>query len=477
MGMSQPTPLLNAFVVRSGAAAMMLALLLPAPAGARERTGDALRVAGIEEAHLSADFWLRQLDNADAVLMDAAGIQAQNARLLQHDESMHDLADFPQELAATRVRGWMQAYDATLQRSLFREDGTPVTADGIRRLRHAMAIDTLPDRQPTRFGLVVRRAPLRAVPSALRAFSRTGDTDIDRFQESAEFPGTPVVIAHASRDGQWLFVVSPRYAAWMPADAVAQGSRDDVLAYGRATPYRIITDAKPRTVFTREEPRVSELQLDMGVRVPLAQPHADSIVNGQHEYTGWVLRLPVRQADGSLAFSDALLPKSMGSAADYLPLTRGNLVRQAFKFLGERYGWGHSYNGRDCSGFVAEVYRSMGVLMPRNTGDQARSPAFDRTLFDAGSSRRQRETAVAALETGDLIYIPGHVMMMLGRIDGKPYVIHDTNGGSLRAADGSRQSLGLNGVVVTPLEPLMFSDTDRYIDRITSIVRMRTATP
>ena len=44
-------------------------------------------------------------------------------------------------------------------------------------------------------------------------------------------------------------------------------------------------------------------------------------------------------------------------------------------FLGERYGWGHRYNGRDCSGFVSEVYQSMGVQLPRNTSDQSVSPA------------------------------------------------------------------------------------------------------
>lgn len=457
--------------------AIALALSLPAASNAREHPVDATGIPCIDETHLSADFWLKQLDKPDAVLLDPARIQAQNARLLQRDESMHDLAAFPVELPATRVRGWIQAYDSTLQRTLLHEDGTPLTTADMQQLRDVVAIDRLPERQPTRFGLVVRRAPMRAVPSTLRAFSRAGDTDIDRFQESAEFPGTPVVIAHHSRDGQWLFVVSPRYAAWIPADAVAEGGRDAVLAYAAATPYRIITDAKPRTVFTREESRVSELQLDMGVRIPLATAPANGIVNGQHAFTGWILRLPVREPDGQVAFAQALLPKSSGSAADYLPLTRANLVRQAFKFLGERYGWGHSYNGRDCSGFVAEVYRSMGVMMPRNTGDQARSPAFDHTLFDAASTTQQREAAVATLETGDLIYIPGHVMMMLGRIDGRPYVIHDTNGGTLRAPDGSRRSLGLNGVVVTPLEPMLYNDSDRYIDRITSIVRMRTAAP
>ncbi|WP_449425485.1 SH3 domain-containing protein [Rhodanobacter lindaniclasticus] len=71
------------------------------------------------------------------------------------------------------------------------------------------ALDAIPATQSTRYGLVVRRAALRTFPTALRVFNEQGDTDIDRFQETAEFPGTPVVIAHASADGQWLLRVSP----------------------------------------------------------------------------------------------------------------------------------------------------------------------------------------------------------------------------------------------------------------------------
>jgi len=61
-----------------------------------------------------------------------------------------------------------------------------------------------------------------------------------------------------------------------------------------------------------------------------------------------------------------------------LPFTRANLLRQAFRFLGERYGWGHDYQGRDCSGFVSEVYRSMGVQLPRNTSDAELRAMADR---------------------------------------------------------------------------------------------------
>ena len=40
------------------------------------------------------------------------------------------------------------------------------------------------------------------------------------------------------------------------------------------------------------------------------------------------------------------------------------------------------------------------------------------------------------MEVGDLIYIPGHVMMYVGSIDGMPWVIHETNGGSVLDAAG-----------------------------------------
>jgi cell wall-associated NlpC family hydrolase len=324
--------------------------------------------------------------------------------------------------------------------------------------------------------MAVKRTALRAFPTDLRVFNRQGETDIDRFQESALFPGDPVAIAHASTDAKWLFVVSARYAAWVAADAIAEGDRATVLGYGARKPHRIVTGAKPRTVFTREEPRVSELQLDMGVRIPLANVAQDQPVNGQHPYASWILDLPVRGNDGRLGFAPALMQRNADTSADYLPLTRANLIRQAFKFLGERYGWGHAYNGRDCSGFVSEVYRSMGVELPRNTSDQSVSPAFDRVHFAANATREARMAAVDALDVGDLIYIPGHVMMFAGRIDGMPWVIHDTNGGSFLAADGTLRAMQLNGVSLTPLVPLRFGKDHDYIDRITNIVRM-THTP
>jgi hypothetical protein len=286
------------------------------------------------------------------------------------------------------------------------------------------------------------------------------------------FPGTPVVIAHASEDGEWLFVVSPLYAAWVEKRYVAAGSGPEIFDYWRKTPYLVVTGATVRTAFTPQRPEISQLQLDMGVRVPvLADWPADRPVNGQHPYTAHVIELPMRDNDGELRFVPALLPKTADVAAGYLPLTYANLLKQAFKFLGERYGWGHSYNARDCSGFVSEIYRSFGVQMPRNTRDQGVSPAPNRISFTALDGHEKRLAALRKVQVGDLIYVPGHVMMVIGFDRDMPYVIHDTAGVSYRNGD-TIDRVQLNGVSVTPLLPLLLDEGQPLIDRIYSIRRI-----
>ena len=112
--------------------------------------------------------------------------------------------------------------------------------------------------------------------------------------------------------------------------------------------------------------------------------------------------------------------------------------------------------------------------MPRNTRDQSVSPALHKRLFTQTDDRATRLQAARAMLPGDLIYIPGHVMMVIGSLDGQPYVIHDT-GLSYRLDDGSLRRVTLNEVSVSPLLPLQFNDTESYVDRMTSIVTMRPA--
>jgi len=448
------------------------------PAAAPDAGAPLPYVIGLHEAYLTPAYWAARMPQADVPMLLPAQIAAQNARLRAEDPHLQDIAALPATVPARAVHAAIDALSAWPARTLYGEDGTPVTATLRGAIERNLDRANVPARAAPRYGLVVQRASLRTFPTAVRVFSSTDTPDIDRFQESALFPGDKVAVIHRSADGRWYFVHSERYSAWIAADHVALGERAQVLGYATQGPYRVITGATAMTAYTPEEPRVSRLQLDMGVRVPvLAGWPPGEPVNGQQAHAAWVVQLPVREPDGSLRLVPALLPRAQDSAADYLALTPRLLLQQAFKFLGERYGWGHDYNARDCSGFISEIYRSFGVLLPRNTGAQAQSPLPARRLFTTRDDAAARDRAVAGLQPGDMVHIPGHVMLVIGRVEGRTWVIHDTAGGSWASADGTRVQARLNGVSVTPLEPMMASDTQRYIDRITSIQRVGSRAP
>ena len=430
-------------------------------------------VIGTNDAMLAPEYWISRADAPDRVILDNAAIEALNAHLFASDPSMYDLSKLGAELPKAQIEQWIGKIGKLPAKPLFDAHDQAVPGTAIDAAVANQALGAIPPRVTPRYGLVVRRVSMRNFPSALRVFPGKGLQDFEQFQESTVFPGDTVAVVHSSADGHWFFVVSPRYAAWVDADAIALGTRDEVLAYAAKAPYRVITGDKLRTVYTPEAPEVSETQLDMGLRLPLADLPPDQPVNGQGPYEAWTLSLPTRAADGSLHLQPALLQRKLDSAPDYLPLTRANLIRQAFKFLGERYGWGHLYNGRDCSGFVSDVYRSMGVQLPRNSGDQARSPALKHRLFGPGDSHDARLRALADAQVGDLIYIPGHVMMFLGRVDGEPYVIQDVGGLVFRDGAGKMRWTKTNEVSVTPLLPLLVDDKLSYVDAMTSLVSIR----
>jgi len=165
--------------------------------------------------------------------------------------------------------------------------------------------------------------------------------------------------------------------------------------------------------------------------------------------------------------------RASDTSPGYLPVTRADLLRQAFKLLGERYGWGHQFNARDCSGLVSEVYRSMGLLLQHSSALQGTSSAFRHRLFTAKDTHAERVRALQAAGIGDLVVVPGHVMMIVGHVDGAPYVIQDVPYAVFDdPATGKRRRTKLNQVAVTPLLPLYADDTTLYVDAMTSLVHV-----
>jgi cell wall-associated NlpC family hydrolase len=421
---------------------------------------------------LSPDYWIARTASPDKLLLTSQQIDALNQKTLATDPAMHDLTRLGSNLTRDQVISWVKEAWSPLTKPLVDAGGTTISAETLAAIEANVGIDRIPPTAPTRYGLSVRRAQLRTYPTSLRAFPSKDLTDFESFQAGTLFPADPVVIAHTSADAKWYLVVSDQGPAWVARSEIAEGAAEEVFLYGRKTPYLVITGDQVRTVYTPEAPTLSEVRLDMGARVPLAVLPANEPVNGQGPYEAWTIELPTREDDGSLRFRPVLVQKIRDASSGYLPLTRANIIRQSFKFLGERYGWGHLYNARDCSGFTSDVYRSMGIRMPPNSGAQGASPAFQHRLFAAADSHEARVQAVLNAAVGDLVVVPGHVLMILGKVDGQPYVIQDVPFAVFRDSQGRIHWTKVNEVSVTPLLPLLADEHQSYVDAMTSLVHV-----
>ncbi|MFV8782053.1 NlpC/P60 family protein [Microbulbifer sp. SA54] len=425
-------------------------------------------VPGITEAMLVPDFWLQRLSD-DRVRMSNQQIREFNTANFASDPYLHRLDDFPQTLPKEEVVALIDKVSAPASSPRVFVDGREVSAADYADLEAAVQRDAIPQVVPVRWGVAVARASMRSYPTSERVLKHIEDQDLDRFQETGVFPGQRLVILHESANGNWWFALNYHYGAWIPKRAVALGDRDAINDWFQHVPRLTVTGAQVRTNFNPEDARTSEVVLDMGVSLPLlSAAEVGHNVHGQNPYASYIVSLPVRGEGGKLEFEPTLIGRGRDVSVGYLPYQPSVILQQAFKFLGERYGWGHDYNGRDCTGFVGEVYKSVGILMPRNSGQQGLSD-FAPTRRFGPDDHAAREKALTELSVGDLIYIPGHVMMYIGDVDGEPYVIHDVTGLSYYRDDNTFYQGTLSGVSVTPLMPLQLTNEKRFIDGIYAI--------
>ena len=422
----------------------------------------------VREAMLDASYWIERLDRDD-VRMDAAAIRRFNNASFELDEHLNDLDDFPQTLPRAQVLKWIDGVSRPASSPRYHVDGRIVSAEDYAVLEAAVQRERVPAEVDVRWGMVVERASMRSFPTDTRVLKSQDDRDLDRFQETGVFPGQRLALLHESADGLWWFAVNYHYAAWLPKQAVALAAREQLEQWTAREPRLMVTGASVTTNYNPEDARTSQVLLDMGVSLPLlTAKEVGHNVHGQNPYASHIVSLPVRSATGALEFEPALIGRGRDVRVGPLAYRPSNILRQAFKFLGERYGWGHDYNARDCTGFVGEVYKSVGILMPRNSGQQGAS-GFAPTKTFAPGDREERLTALENLSVGDLIYIPGHVMMYIGRVEGEPYVIHDVTGLRYFAEDQSLYTGTLSGVSVTPLTPLLLSREKSFVDGIYAI--------
>lgn len=409
----------------------------------------------------SPQYWLDKTDDRDAILMTNDEIKSFNNNLLRSEQTVKNPLDISDVLNRSTLIELIDSVSSIPQSNRYYSNGQQLTQNNFECYKQNLDISSVRDINTVRFGVVVHRSAMRTFPTENRVFNEKMDLEIDRFQESAVFPGEIVTVYHSSLDKQWYLVQNYNQLAWVKTNAIALCSKQDAQHYNGDL-FIVTIGAK---IFMSS---ANDLQLDMGTRLPLNQ---DGV---QINSTFFSVKIPERNVHGNLIVSSKVLAKDADLCVGYLPFTKSNLMKQSFKFLGERYGWGHDFNSRDCTGFVGDVYKTFGIEMPRNSEQQGHGAYGINFRFQGNSSNDDKLIRIKTLEIGDLIYIPGHVMMFIGNDDfDMPCVIHDVKGIGLLTSDGIFYRRPLNSVSVTPLISLYLSPKVTVLDHIYNIKRIR----
>jgi len=390
---------------------------------------DALRstLPYVQPRMFSADFWVRKCPDPDLPILDAAGVASFNARVkTQLPQFFFDLASLGPTVSGEKLRALIEPpeYPAV---SIW-VNGKPMDPHFLEGLFGRMNTEGIKDSNPVRYGYVVRRANMRRYPSDDFCGTSPDERCIDQLQANSLDPATPVAILHASKDDQWLYVCSRDYSGWISANHVAlEPDHASFLAYLGSPRFLVVTGSLMRLGFNPYSPELSELPFEMGARLPLVvDDPVPSVVDHQDITGNYIVRLPTRGSDGRVCFKLALVAVSQDVCDGYLPYTRANLLRQAFKALGERYAWGGLGIGKDCSAFVKGVYASCGLTLPRDSGQQRQVTNAADVRFDPlDLDYARRAAAIRALLPGAELFWGGHVLLYVGEHEGRLFALHD----------------------------------------------------
>ena len=420
-------------------------------------------IPNVTEEMLYPGFWANKLDDADKVIMTQKEIENYNGNIRKSVNAVADLESYPNVLTHQELREKIKEYKLP-RMPQYNIAGHKLKESYFNSLLENRNLKDIKKVNPVRFGLTVNRTNMRSFPTDELLMSEPGDIEFDSLQETSLHLGTPMAVLHTSLDGKWYFCQAASYLGWVAAGDVAIRDKKYVLHFAGVKPFAVVTGNHVKTGHSPHNEAVSNVSLEMGVRLPLVvNPPAD--LDGQAGQGNLTVLMPLRDAKGRLEIKKAMIPSHEDVTVGYMPYTRANIIRQAFKMQGDRYDWGGRSGGHDCSSFLQDIFLSFGFELPRNTGEQEEMYAIKYDLKN--KSDAEKTTVLTDLKPGALLYMPGHTMLYLGRVEGRNYIIHDFATYGKKTGQGGYVSAPAMEVAVTGVD-LPRSDGQTFLGHLTS---------
>jgi hypothetical protein len=409
----------------------------------------------------TAGYWIGRHPDPDRLLMNPAEIDSLNAHIRDKLKTVEDIAAYPVHIDGKSLQLKLDRVRRNLaKQGLWRKDGSAADIAFFESVKNNLDLHSIAEDVTVRYAMVTEYADQRILPTNEILSSTRGDSSFDKLQNSAYDIGTPLAIVHASADGEWFYTAAPLSSGWMSADKLAFCSREDLLRYTGALERAVVTRAKA-DIYHDGALHKYHTRARLGASLPVL-PNLTHLPDNAIS-----VLVPLREEDGVCRFTALYLSKAEAHVGA-LPLTPRSLIRSAFMLLNEPYGWGGMHGEQDCSQFIQQIFAVHGLLLPRNSN--AQSQVGTRLDLAQETPDAEKETLLANEGVGGstLLEMRGHIMLYLGSIDGKPYVIHNI-WGYLESGDGNGDTMRIiNGVAVTDLELGRGSERGALISRVRS---------
>lgn len=371
-----------------------------------------------------ASFWINKIRDPGRLLLTPEGIQKMNEEnLKRQDLLLCSVKDLKEEWTREEIlnllnedwKGFGRTGEARYGRY-----GYPLEDAFWNGLKKNLNTEALKERNQLLLGLIGKRTDIRVFPTEELSIGTPVNYEFDRFQHSSVSPGSLVGIYHFSQDKLWAYVQTSFIRGWVrTVDLAMAKDRREVSEYGEIKERLVIT-GNFVTVFGDPLFQKPILLTQMGSSFPMLH------IPGQNKMANqsYLIKIPFRESDGRLTFRIGYIPPDEDVHLDFLPYTQGNLARQAFKMLHQPYGWGEMFGARDCSRFIMDIFNTFGILMPRNSKLQA-MVGISLGLLEEKSIKERKKVLDRAIPLATLLRLPGHIMLYLGKHNGKYYVIHN----------------------------------------------------
>lgn len=322
-------------------------------------------------------------------------------------------------------------------------------ADYFTALDQNRGLGTIPEKVVPRYAVCIKRTVAMIFPTEDFISQDLTEIICNDMVSAEVMPFTGVAILQESVDGKWYYVMCGTYCGWVKKDTVALcRDREEWLAAIDPERFLVVTGNNIVLDETAVPTATGGMILPMGTVLKLAD-EIFSEVAGRNSLCGYSVLLPTADEKGMLAYEEAIVPVSKEVHVGYLSMTSHTVLRQAFRFLGQVYGWGGSLSANDCSGVIRQVYRCFGMELPRNS--QAIASMKDLGSFDCTKMTTQKKLEVLReIPVGLPIFMEGHLMLYLGMDREVPYVISSC-GSFIPSTDKSAEVVNANCVFVSDL--------------------------